>query len=399
MSFSSNKGDEADDENDDVQILQAPQEKQEEKPLHEHGPQIPLSLPALSSAVLPDPGSNGHTPEQLMQLIPAFMEKMGSKIISMETTLVQKLDQMQVSQKTVLETVDAHTAQIASIDARIQAIENNQQQANQEVPTHVAQLQHQVQDLSVKMQELSQSRAQSAPSLRNRAASVAPSLRASSVSPGRQRPTESTLAPTSTSNDMDWNRLVLGGWHVDTRRETVEAEAKALLPALGLETGYRDLIVYGRRASTCHVLLHPLPEPEAKRRLLQLKMDNQDKHVFRSSGKYAWLTQHKSAQKRLNNRATRYAMELVKQMGGLSDSERLDIDWNKQVLWLDDLRVAAFHATDLLAPDADTIKALTYQDSRSQAALSFHINMTRLSSASHKSIPALEAALSHSHEE
>eukprot|EP00438_Fugacium_kawagutii_P007037 Skav230653 [mRNA] locus=scaffold2103:257131:258459:- [translate_table: standard] len=399
VSFSQNGGDETnEDDDDDVQVLQGPQDDQDVELLHETGPR-PLALPTQPSAAVPVQGMTGHTPEQLMQMIPEFMEKMGSKIMNMETTLVQKLDQMQVSQRTVLETVDAHTAQIASIDARIQAIENHQQNSNHEVPTEVAQLQHQVQDLSVKMQELSQSRAQSAPPLRHRAAGIPSTFRASSVSPGRQRPGESLLAPASVLNDMDWNRLVLGGWHVDTRRETVEAEAKALLPALGLEAECRDLIVYGRRASTCHVLPHPLPEADAKRRLLKLKMDNQDKHVLRSSGKHAWLTQHKSAQKRLNNRATRYALELVKQLVGLSDSERLDVDWNKQILWLDDLRVAAFHATDLLAPDTAAIKALTYQDPRGDATLTFHINMTRLSSAAHKSIPALEEALSNSHAE
>jgi hypothetical protein len=34
--------------------------------------------------------------------------------------------------------------------------------------------------------------------------------------------------------EVDWNRLIIGGWHLDTRREKIEAEAEDLLHKLGL---------------------------------------------------------------------------------------------------------------------------------------------------------------------
>ena len=85
----------------------------------------------------------------MLQLIPAMLQKMEHK-------LVRKMDQIQASQQTVLETVDSHTAQIASIDARVHLLETNQSQHTaHEVPQQVAQLQQDVKDLSDKMHDLS----------------------------------------------------------------------------------------------------------------------------------------------------------------------------------------------------------------------------------------------------
>lgn len=47
-----------------------------------------------------------------------------------------------------------------------------------------------------------------------------------------------------------------------------------------------------------------------------LKASRQDKHIPKSSSKTAWLAPHKSAQKRFDNRAAKYATELL-HFGGL----------------------------------------------------------------------------------
>ena len=115
---------------------------------------------------------------------------------------------------------------------------------------------------------------------------------------------------------------------------------------MGIQTDVLEVIVYGRRASTSHVRLWALPDSEAKRRLLQLKADNLDKHTIHSSGKDAWLTQHKSAHKRFNNRATKYVKDTLQALVSPSSVDQFDV----QILWLQDARVAASQAAALLAP-------------------------------------------------
>ena len=116
----------------------------------------------------PPPDAPAHTTaptaEQLVQMIPALMQRMENK-------LVHKLDAMQASQKTVLETVDAHTAQlasnaarIASMDTRLKLIENNSNQPPMgDASVQVAKLQDEVQNLTQKVEDLSHQRTPSAP--------------------------------------------------------------------------------------------------------------------------------------------------------------------------------------------------------------------------------------------
>ena len=173
----------------------------------------------------------------------------------------------------------------------------------------------------------------------------------------------------------------------------MEAETKALVQAMGIQTDVLEVIVYGRRASTSHVRLWALPDSEAKRRLLQLKADNLDKHTIHSSGKNAWLTQHKSAHKRFNNRATKYVKDTLQALVSPSSVDQFDVDWNRQILWLQDARVAASQAAALLAPSTDQLETLIYSDSRSQDTITFHVNLTRISTATQIPVPALKQAL------
>jgi len=172
----------------------------------------------------PPPDAPAHTTaptaEQLVQMIPALMQRMENK-------LVHKLDAMQASQKTVLETVDAHTAQlasnaarIASMDTRLKLIENiSNQPPMGDASVQVAKLQDEVQNLTQKVEDLSHQRTPSAPPTLARTPSFGhpPHQRPASTPPPRARlniPSPST----SLIADVDWNRLVLGGWHMDTTR-------------------------------------------------------------------------------------------------------------------------------------------------------------------------------------
>eukprot|EP00438_Fugacium_kawagutii_P024151 Skav213836 [mRNA] locus=scaffold315:142106:146525:+ [translate_table: standard] len=377
-------GELSDDDDDDV----VPVDAADEMPLPDFGaPRSPQTTPSMLLAQ----ANNAQTPEQLMQLLPAMLT-------GIQDNLGRKLDMLHASQQAILSTVDSHSsqlatnsAQIAQIDARMQVLET-QQVSNQDIHRQVAHLQHEFKGLSATVQELK--RAPSAPPMASRAHAPDLAPRAASTSPLRPRHDfNPPMAPTYAMGDMDWNRLILGGWHMDTRRETIENEAKTLLQTLDITNIVREVVVYGRRASTCHVLLQPLPESEAKRRLLKLKVENQDQHVLPSSGKKAWLTQHKSAQKRLNNRATKFASDLLQHVSGPSGSGRIDADWNKQILWLDDARMVAFKQSDLRANASDTIHATTYSDSKGSDHITFYLDLTRMSSATGKPIAALEQAV------
>lgn len=116
---------------------------------------------------------------------------------------------------------------------------------------------------------------------------------------------------------------------------------------------------------------------------------HREKHLLPSSGKAAWMTPHKSAHKRLKNRATRYAGTLVASLLDLPNLDNIDIDWNRQILWYADLRVAAFRKSDLIMDGEPTSHEIVYQDPRSHEELPFHLDLTKLSKASGKEAPAL----------
>jgi hypothetical protein len=347
---------------------------------------------AAPSLFTPPTTSPGQPTANQGTLDPAVVQLLAGMLQKTENTLVGKMDQMQASQQTVLETVDAHTAQIASIEARLQLIETKQsQQTPQDVPPYVSQLQHEVKELTGQMHQLSRARAPSAPPHSQHGANPAEPPRGHRAASAP--PLHSRALSQPSSSDVDWNHLVIGGWLTDTRRETVEAETKALVQAMGIQTDVLEVIVYGRRASTSHVRLRALPDSEAKRRLLQLKADNLDKHTVHSSGKIAWLTQHKSAHKRFNNRATKYVKDTLQTLVSPSSVDQFDVDWNRQILWLQDARVAASQAAALLAPSTDQLETLIYSDSRSQDTITFHVNLTRISTATQIPVPALKQAL------
>ena len=179
----------------------------------------------------------------------------------MESNIGQKLDLIQAQQKTSTETVDQHTAQLAvnledisSIKDRIQHLENDAK-----APPQLEKLELQMTDLGQKVQEIFHQRSPSAPSLAKHEPPPLPPQRASTLSPSRPRPSLSNSLQ-SVDLEVDWNRLVIGGWHMDTRREKVEHEAKQLLQTFGIADAVTDVIVYGRLSC----LPSPFAEPRRK---------------------------------------------------------------------------------------------------------------------------------------
>jgi len=113
-----------------------------------------------------------------------------------------------------------------------------------------------------------------------------------------------------------------------------------------------------------------MPEPDAKRRVLTWQAQHKDKHLIPSSNTAAWMTPHKSAHKRLKNRATKYAASLLQSILHQTDPDQLDIDWNKQIIWYRDMRVVAFHKSDLLPGPDPANHEVTYTDPRNHDELS-----------------------------
>ena len=340
---------------------------------------------------LADP--NESDTHHLVQMTHAFMQKM-------EHNLVQKLDLIQAQQKTISDTVDSHSAQLAinsseltSIQARLQALESCPKASPGAEPSRINELQLEVSSLAQQVQEISRQRAPSAPPPTRTNPSRSEAPRAATLSPIRSRASTSTSPQMAMELEVDWNRLIIGGWHPDTRREKIESEAQDLIKKLGIQESVTDVIVYGRRASACHLILSPQPAAEAKRRMIAWQTQHKDKHTLPSSGKAAWMTPHKSAQKRLKNRATKYAANLLQSILDPANPEHLDIDWNKQILWYRDLRVIAFNKSDLLQPSGKPLHEAQYTDPRSQDELPFFLDLTRLSKLTGKEIPALQQSL------
>ena len=125
----------------------------------------------------------------------------------------------------------------------------------------------------------------------------------------------------------------------------------------------------------------------------ECQAQHKDKHVIPSSGTVAWLTPHKSPQKRLKNRATKHAANIVESLLDKTHPETVDIDWNKQILWAHDLRVLTFNKPDLLVTSDGDIHQASYLDPRNSDEIPFFIDLCKLAKVTGKEIPNLKQAL------
>ena len=64
--------------------------------------------------------------------------------------------------------------------------------------------------------------------------------------------------------DIEWNRLVIGGWAPDTRRELIIQEATRIVETMQVLDEVKDTIVFGKRSLfSSRVFLSKLPESES----------------------------------------------------------------------------------------------------------------------------------------
>ena len=347
-----------------------------------------LALPAADTAMGPLEQQSLHT------VLNQWAERLEN---TLSRTVGRKLDAIQANQQVVLQTVDAHTSQISSlaqgldgVKAKIQKLEASPPQHQEGAGSQVQQLQKDLRVLTDKVDQLSSlsARAPSAPPpQRDSAAPVHDtSRRARSAAPFRRM----------TSDDaplIDWNHLVIGGWGVDTRRDTIHAEATQLLEKMQASDKVVEVIVYGKRSSTCHVFLQPLPEPDARQQILSWQAQFKDKFVLPSSGKPAWLTAHKSTQLRFKNRITKQALHLVQTLLGQGSTKQVDCDWARQLIWVDDCRVAGARIGDFDPEPNATLCEHNRRDDKLQQAASLHFHASRLARVTGKTVPDIQQFL------
>ena len=196
-------------------------------------------------------------------------------------------------------------------------------------------------------------------------------------------------------NEVDYNHMVLGGWARDTIRRTIESETWVLLGQMS-EIRPDKVVIYGKRASTSHVYLPALPTEEAKARFYELQT-KYDKTVACSSGDKIWLSPSRSVERRLRNRATRFAWERISTVCALSAQHLAapgidDVDWNRQVIWLGERRVLAPTQALLFLQSDDRHTTVDYRDD-SGITTRFFINLSLLQAKTGRPLEIIEPRL------
>ena len=141
----------------------------------------------------------------------------------------------------------------------------------------------------------------------------------------------------------------------------------------------QKVIVYGRRAKVSHIYLQPIPFEESRMRFYAIKDAHNEKSTC-SSGNAIWVTPSKSQAQRRRNRATRFAVNLPKKLCASRDDliESMDFDMVKQIVWIQDRRVASGIRSGLReAADAKVVARRGRDDQGEE--LTFHFSVANLS--------------------
>lgn len=329
--------------------------------------------------------------EPLVSMFTQMAERIEKIEGNLNSSLGRKLDAIKTNQELVLQTVDAHTSQIASLHKGLDAVKermNRIEEGASDAGPHVQQLRQDLQTLTVKVQDLS--------SASGRTPSEPPSRVGRGDMPmgsTRQGPRARSAVPNQAQPDIDWNRLVIGGWLQDTRRDTIEREAAQLLEKIQVKDHMQEIIVFGRRASTCHVLLTPLPDSSARARISSWQTQVKNGFTLPSSSQSCWLTAHKSPQRRFKNRMTKHALDTLERLLGADCKDHLDCDWARQLIWLDDHRVACLRQEDLGVPAGPHLVHHHHYDERQKEQATIYFNAQRLAQVSGQTIEAVTTIL------
>jgi hypothetical protein len=172
-------------------------------------------------------------------------------------------------------------------------------------------------------------------------------------------------------SDTNFSRLIVGGWDPDTKRAVIESDCETAIRSMdGLSV--QQIQVYGRRARVAHVVLEPLDAQAARERFYRLQSAYSNKLTLQSSGAKLWIAPARTQERRQKNRDTKRAMDLLSALAPDLFRENSDVDWARQVIWLQDRRVAAGSHASLRARPQDTIMTTTFRFDEETGKYSFN---------------------------
>ena len=167
--------------------------------------------------------------------------------------------------------------------------------------------------------------------------------------------------------ETEYSHVVLGGWAQDTRRATIEQDALKVIGLFPKGLSYDRYVIFGQRASTCHIFLHPLDSADAERNRFYLVQNAAGRRVQATGGDLIWVSPSRSPERRARNKITRAFLEKLEQLvikaGTSCEKVGLEADWTKQVMWIADQRVCAPKPEDLCANPYEQVKASHFIDS------------------------------------
>ena len=252
------------------------------------------------------------------------------------------------------EAVTSFQGNLQNIDRRLTAVES-QPHRDPRVDT-----------LLVQMEELQ----------RNLAAQAGGSREVRPAMPMQQRGPSLDAHP-----EVDYSHIIFGGWHIDTPRGQIDQDAWTFVRTWQQEHSrhVERLVVYGRRARTAHVYMKESAVEEARNRFYEIR-DSYNERVRCHSGAFIWVSPSKSLARRQKNRATKHATdklaELFRQRQDLLST--LDTDWARQIIWIQDRRVATGTVNTLNSATTDRTVHRNWRDERGEN-LPFHFNISAIS--------------------
>ncbi|OLP99350.1 hypothetical protein AK812_SmicGene18103 [Symbiodinium microadriaticum] len=186
--------------------------------------------------------------------------------------------------------------------------------------------------------------------------------------------------PSSADDDTDYNHVVVGGWEEDTVKRQIQQDLGKLLATFTIEykRAISKDIIYGPRACTAHLYLHPLEPVQARDRFYALQAAY-NKTVRTASGNEMWLSPSRSPERRFQNRITGVAGKLILALWpeGIQ-TPVLEYNYRQQIVWAEGVRVAAASQDHLRAKSSHKLGTTELSDASGQGA-SYHFNISALS--------------------
>ena len=201
------------------------------------------------------------------------------------------------------------------------------------------------------------------------------------------RPPYARVSPApahDTADEVNFNRIVIGGWRRDTPKRVIQEEGWTLARHMS-EVQIDRLVVYGKRANTCQLFLSPqLPMWEAKSRFYSLQ-EKYSNAAIPNGPEPKWLSPARPLASRLKNKATRHAWSRLQEVCNLKAEAPVnitveDVDWGRQVIWLMDRRALAPSLPALYLQEGEKCGSVEYRSDFGEVT-KFLVNMSVLESA------------------